>query len=103
MAKRPDCPTVVAIAIMEVITSEQRFWDACPCAALVAQYASDLMPDGFSLKFGRAVVRTEHVSTMFVCLRIGAEPQELWISARPDGQGGWMLRHTPLQARHPAG
>jgi hypothetical protein len=88
---------------MEVITSEQRFWDACPCAGVVARYVSELLPEGISHRFGRAVVRSAHVSTMFVCIRVGAEPQELWISARPDGQGGWVLRHTPLQLLDRAG
>ncbi len=82
---------------MEVLTSEDRFWVACPCAQEISRYVSALLdPEGLSWGFGKAVVRRSHTSALFVCVGPRHEAQELWVSAQPDGDDGWWLQHTPL-------
>jgi hypothetical protein len=81
---------------VELITSEDRFWDACGCAPLVMRYVVDLLGvEATRWEFGKAIVRTGHVSTMFVCTKPG-EALELWVSATHEPSDGWTLRHSEL-------
>lgn len=85
---------------MEVITYEGRYWDACPCAPAVMSYVSDLLGiEATRWDFGRAIIRSGHVSTMFVCTTSGDEALELWISAAQQPSGEWILRHGKLPER----
>jgi hypothetical protein len=82
---------------VEVITSEDRFWDACRCAPLVMSYVTDLLGlEATRWEFGKAIVRSDHVSTMFVCPGQHGDALELWVSARNDRNGGWALQHSEL-------
>ena len=84
---------------MELITSEDRFWDACRCAPLVMGYVVDLLGvEATRWEFGKAIVRNGHVSTLFVCTTPG-EALELWVSATHEGSDGWSLRHSELPDR----
>lgn len=85
---------------MEVITSEERFWDACQCASLVMGHVSDLLGlESTTWKFGKAIVRAGHVSTMFHSTGARDGPLELWVSATHDGASGWILSNTELPER----
>ena len=85
---------------MEVITSEDRFWDACRCAPLVVRYVTDLLGvEATKWDFGKAIVRNGHISTMFVCSTSPGEAVELWVGATFDGTGGWTLHHSELPDR----
>jgi hypothetical protein len=88
-------------ALVEVIASEQRFWDACPCAPLVVAYLGDLLgADAARWEFGKAIVRSRHVSAMYLYpVAPGEEILELWVSATQSGAGGWTLRHSELPRR----
>lgn len=85
---------------MEVIASEERFQFACPCAALITGYVSDLL-DNQELKwaFGKAIVRPAHTSAMFVCVDASDDAHELWVSAKWVEPGEWALQHSPVPAR----
>jgi hypothetical protein len=86
---------------VEVITSEQRFWDACRCAPLVMTYVTNLLgSEATRWDFAKAIVRSGHVSTMFVCSDRHGETLELWVSATNERTGGWTLQHSELP--HPA-
>jgi hypothetical protein len=89
---------------VEVITSENRFWDACRCAPFVMAYVTDLLGrEATRWEFGKAIVRSGHVSTLFVCATVpGEDALELWVSATHQGQQGWTLHHTELPARSQA-
>jgi len=88
---------------VEVITSEDRFWDACRCAPVVMRYVSELLGiEATRWEFGRAIVRNDHVSTMFVCNGAPEDALELWVSATNQESGGWSLQHTQLPRRPPA-
>lgn len=85
---------------MEVIHSEGRYWDACSCAPTVIAYVSDLLgTQASSWQFGKAIVRSGHVSTLFVCAPRGQDPLELWVSATQEPSGEWTLRHSELPER----
>ena len=85
---------------VEVISSEDRFWDACPCAPLVVGYVTDLLGvEATRWEFAKAIVRTGHVSTLFLGPAGSREPLELWVSATHEGPNGWRLRHSELPAR----
>jgi hypothetical protein len=85
---------------VEVITSEERFWDACPCAPLVVGYVTDLLGvEATRWQFGKAIVRNGHVSTLFVGPPGSGETLELWVSATHQGREGWRLRHSELPLR----
>ena len=85
---------------VEVITSEDRFWDACRCAPLVMGYVTDLLGvEATRWEFGKAIVRSGHVSTLFVCTSVWGESLELWVSATHQGPDGWTMRHTELPER----
>lgn len=85
---------------MEVITSEDRFWDACRCAPLVVRFVTELLGvEATKWEFGRAIVRNRHISTMFVCTTSPGEALELWVSATLDGSGEWTLQHSALPDR----
>lgn len=84
---------------MEVITSEDRFWDACRCAPTVMSYVTDLLGvEATRWEFGKAIVRAGHVSTMFVCPGAQGDGIELWVSATDQRSGGWALQHSGLPA-----
>jgi hypothetical protein len=88
---------------VEVITSEDRFWDACPCAPLVVGYVTDLLGvEATRWEFAKAIVRSGHVSTLFVGPAGSRDALELWVSATHKGSDGWSLRHSELPARFPA-
>jgi hypothetical protein len=88
---------------VEVITSEERFWDACPCAPLVVGYVTDLLGvEATRWDFAKAIVRTGHVSTLFVGPPGTRDALELWVSATHEGPNGWRLRHSELPARSDA-
>jgi len=85
---------------VEVITSEDRFWDACSCAPLVVGYVTDLLGvEATQWQFGKAIVRSGHVSTLFVGPPGSGEAFELWVSATHQGSEGWRLRHSELPVR----
>ena len=85
---------------VEVITSEARFWDACPCAPLVVCYVTDLLGvEAMRWDFAKAIVRSGHVSTLFLGPGGSRDPLELWVSATHEGPNGWRLRHSELPAR----
>jgi hypothetical protein len=85
---------------VEVITSEDRFWDACPCAPLVVGYVTDLLGvEATRWDFAKAIVRSGHVSTLFLGPGGTRDPLELWVSATHEGPTGWRLRHSELPAR----
>jgi len=85
---------------VEVISSEDRFWDACPCAPLVVGYVTDLLGvEATRWEFAKAIVRSGHVSTLFLGPAGSREPLELWVSATHEGPNGWRLRHSELPAR----
>jgi hypothetical protein len=85
---------------VEVITSEARFWDACPCAPLVVGYVTDLLGvEATRWDFAKAIVRSGHVSTLFLGPGGSRDPLELWVSATHEGPNGWRLRHSELPAR----
>jgi len=85
---------------VEVITSEARFWDACPCAPLVVGYVTDLLGmEATRWEFAKAIVRSGHVSTLFLGPGDVRDPVELWVSATHEGPNGWRLRHSELPAR----
>jgi hypothetical protein len=85
---------------VEVITSEDRFWDACPCAPLVVGYVTDLLGvEATRWEFAKAIVRSGHVSTLFLGPGGARDPLELWVSATHEGPTGWRLRHSELPAR----
>jgi len=85
---RPCC-------IVEVITSEDRFWDACRCAPVVMRFVTELLGlEATRWEFGKAIVRSDHVSTMFVCRGQHGDALELWVSASSDRTGGWTLQHS---------
>lgn len=85
---------------MEVITSEARFWDACSCAPLVVGYVTDLLGvEATRWEFAKAIVRSGHVSTLFIGPGGTRDPVELWVSATHQGAEGWKLRHSELPAR----
>lgn len=85
---------------VEVITSENRFWDACPCAPLVVGYVTDLLGvEATRWEFAKAIVRSGHVSTLFIGPAGTRDPVELWVSATHEGPNGWRLRHSELPAR----
>ena len=87
-------------SIVEVISSEDRFWDACPCAPLVVGYVTELLGvEATRWEFAKAIVRTGHVSTLFLGPAGSREPLELWVSATHEGPNGWRLRHSELPAR----
>ena len=82
---------------MEVITSEERFWDACRCAPLVMTYVTDLLGiEASRWEFGKAIVRRGHVSTMFLRAGPQGDSRELWVSATNERTGGWTLQHSEL-------
>ncbi len=85
---------------VEIITSEDRFWDACPCAPLVVGYVTDLLGvEATRWEFAKAIVRSGHVSTLFVGPSASSDALELWVSATHEGPEGWRLRHSELPAR----
>ena len=85
---------------VEVITSEGRFWDACPCAPLVVGYVTELLGvEATNWEFAKAIVRSGHVSTLFLGPAGSREALELWVSATHEGPNGWRLRHSELPAR----
>jgi hypothetical protein len=85
---------------VELITSEDRFWDACPCAPLVVSYVTDLLGmEATRWEFAKAIVRSGHVSTLFLGPGDVRDPVELWVSATHEGPDGWRLRHSELPAR----
>jgi hypothetical protein len=85
---------------VEVITSEDRFWDACPCAPLIVGYVTDLLGvEATRWEFAKAIVRSGHVSTLFVGPAGTRDALELWVSATHEGPNGWRLRHSELPAR----
>ena len=80
-----------------MITSEDRFWDACRCAPVIMSYVTDLLGlEATRWQFGKAFVRSGHVSTMFVCPGRRGDALELWVSASNDRTGGWTLQHSEL-------
>jgi hypothetical protein len=84
---------------VEVITSEDRFWDACPCAPLVVGYVTELLGvEATRWEFAKAIVRSGHVSTLFLGPGSSRDPPELWVSATHQGADGWRLRHSELPA-----
>jgi hypothetical protein len=82
---------------VEVVTSKERFWIACPCAALISRYVSELL-DGQNMRwaFGKAIVRRTRTSAMFVCVDAGEDAQELWVTAAQVASGEWSLQHSPV-------
>jgi len=85
---------------VEIISTEDRFWDACPCAPLVVGYVTDLLGvEATRWEFAKAIVRSGHVSTLFVGPGGSRDPVELWVSATHQGADGWKLRHSELPAR----
>ena len=90
-------------SIVEIITSEDRFWDACPCAPLVVGYVTDLLGvEATRWEFAKAIVRNGHVSTLFLGPGGSRDALELWVSATHEGSNGWRLRHSELPARSSA-
>ena len=88
---------------VELITSEDRFWDACPCAPLVVGYVTDLLGvEATRWEFAKAIVRSGHVSTLFLGPGGSRNALELWVSATHEGPNGWRLRHSELPARSSA-
>ena len=88
---------------VELITSEDRFWDACPCAPLVVGYVTDLLGvEATRWEFAKAIVRSGHVSTLFLGPGGSRDALELWVSATHEGPNGWRLRHSELPARSSA-
>jgi hypothetical protein len=88
---------------VELITSEDRFWDACPCAPLVVGYVTDLLGvEATHWEFAKAIVRSGHVSTLFLGPGRSRDALELWVSATHEGPNGWRLRHSELPARSSA-
>jgi hypothetical protein len=88
---------------LELITSENRFWDACGCAPVVMRYVGDLLgADVANWQFGKAIVRTGHTSIMFVRPGAPGDGHELWVSVTPDESGGWNLQHSELPRRSSA-
>jgi len=85
---------------VEVITSEARFWDACPCAPLVVGHVTELLGmEATRWQFAKAIVRSGHVSTLFLGPGGTRDQVELWVSATHEGPTGWRLRHSELPAR----
>ena len=83
--------------MVKVVTSEERFWESCPCANVIVRYVSELpKPPGLDVEFRKAIIRASHTTALFVCPDLAQGSQELWISATSDGQGGWTLRHAPI-------
>jgi hypothetical protein len=82
---------------VEVVTSEDRFWVACPCAADILRYVAGLLESqSCRWGFGKAIIRPWHTSAMFVCVGPDDDAQELWVSATADRLEGWTLQHTQL-------
>jgi len=55
------------VVIVEVVTSEERFLVACPCAAIISDYVTRLLAhQNLVWTFGKAIVRPRHTSAMFV-------------------------------------
>ena len=89
-----------SMAALEVVTSERRFWIACPCASLIVRRATELLgPEHVEWHFEKAIVRPMRTSALFVREVARDEPHELWVSASLEGSGDWTLRNTPLVLR----
>jgi hypothetical protein len=83
------------VAVVEVVTSEERFLVVCPCAAIISDYVSELLDhENFVWTFGKAIVRPTHTSAMFVCVYPSDDAHELWVSASLVAPGEWTLRHS---------
>jgi hypothetical protein len=85
------------VAIVEVVTSEERFQVVCPCAAIISGYVSELLDrQNLVWTFGKAIVRRRHTSAMFVCVDPTDDAHELWVSAAWVAPGEWALQHSPV-------
>ena len=85
------------MVIVEVVTSEERFLVACPCAAIISDYVTRLLAhQNLVWTFGKAIVRPRHTSAMFVCVDPTDNAHELWVSAAWIAPGDWMLQHSPV-------
>ena len=85
---------------MEVVTSKDQFLIACPCAALISGYVSELLEgQGVEWAFGKAIVRRTRTSAMFVCVDATNDAHELWVTAAQVAPGEWALQHSPVPAR----
>ena len=64
------------------------------------RYLGDLLgPQSATWHFGKAIVRRSHVSTMFHSSSVPDGPLEIWVSATPDGSGGWLLSNSEIPER----
>ena len=97
MAAAPGAPTMAAVAIVEVVTSAERFLVVCPCAELITSYVAELLNEqNLAWAFGKAIVRPTRTSAMFVCVDPTDDAHELWVTAARVAPGEWALQHSPV-------
>lgn len=82
---------------MKVITSEEGFWDPCPCARAIIRYVDELPElEGATTEFTKAIIRPGHITAMFICFGLPDSPLGLWVSAAIDASRWLDLAPHPL-------